>query len=443
MAKQGFLNVVYKNQWYDIGFEHNANLAIFSHDHSFWDPHEKEIRIVHYTMEKPWGCSPHYGIPCSWWDSSKGDEVSMNLIGRDDVRCGEHSAPTCSDCLQGHGSDWCNGDCVWFSEGGGVCHVRVVNCGGHSAPTCADCPEGYGEDYCHGNCVWSSRVCQSLFEHSSTAELVKIVKHDSMGGHLGNQIFEHAATLALAKDFGKQACVVLGNTDLIYSYFVGPFHRDCSHFDPSQSAGEDGYAIFRQFPKSDESIQIHGYFQSWKYSVKPEDSKEIKRVFTVEPKYLKRVEAILDKESSTIFVNVGIHICWFDKDYLNNPPKKFYPRAMDHFRRRHRQQKVRFYVASDDIGRTQRLGVFSEDSVFSLEQTSPILDLATLMSCDGKIISAVTFGWWAAWLGPHQRGEDVIYYNQVFNMSHQENIGQVHKEDFYPPGLIEISLEAV
>ncbi|KAL7539051.1 hypothetical protein ACHAXR_009004 [Thalassiosira sp. AJA248-18] len=29
------------------------------------------------------------------------------------VSCGYHTAPSCSDCLQGHGSSWCNGDCKW------------------------------------------------------------------------------------------------------------------------------------------------------------------------------------------------------------------------------------------------------------------------------------------------------------------------------------------
>lgn len=70
MSEQGFLNVVYKNDWYDIGFEHNANLAIFSQDRSYWDKHERDIRIVHFTMNKPWKCSHEYSHPCSWWLNS-------------------------------------------------------------------------------------------------------------------------------------------------------------------------------------------------------------------------------------------------------------------------------------------------------------------------------------------------------------------------------------
>ena len=35
------------------------------------------------------------------------------------VSCGQHSAASCAECPQGHGSGWCNGDCVWVD---GECH---------------------------------------------------------------------------------------------------------------------------------------------------------------------------------------------------------------------------------------------------------------------------------------------------------------------------------
>ena len=41
-----------------------------------------------------------------------------------DVNCGGHSAASCEDCPQGHGAMWCNGDCSWSDEGGGVCQSK-------------------------------------------------------------------------------------------------------------------------------------------------------------------------------------------------------------------------------------------------------------------------------------------------------------------------------
>ncbi|KAL7446637.1 hypothetical protein ACHAXM_011659 [Skeletonema potamos] len=55
-----------------------------------------------------------------WWDKY----VFMRLTGRhhpwhplnkkyNKVNCGNHKAKTCELCPQGHGKDWCNGDCSW------------------------------------------------------------------------------------------------------------------------------------------------------------------------------------------------------------------------------------------------------------------------------------------------------------------------------------------
>jgi hypothetical protein len=46
---------------------------------------------------------------------------------RDEVHCGGHSALSCADCSQGHGAFWCNGDCWWSSENGGVCKSLSEN----------------------------------------------------------------------------------------------------------------------------------------------------------------------------------------------------------------------------------------------------------------------------------------------------------------------------
>ena len=66
-AEQGFLNVVYKNLWYEIGFENNANLAVYSQKRDYWNGKKNFINIIHYTMEKPWACSDAYKVPCDLW----------------------------------------------------------------------------------------------------------------------------------------------------------------------------------------------------------------------------------------------------------------------------------------------------------------------------------------------------------------------------------------
>ena len=33
-----------------------------------------------------------------------------------EVSCGGHYAISCSECPQGNGASWCNGDCEWLNE---------------------------------------------------------------------------------------------------------------------------------------------------------------------------------------------------------------------------------------------------------------------------------------------------------------------------------------
>lgn len=70
MSDQGFLNEIYKDDWMEIGFVNNANLALYRFQRKFWDEHRiEDINIIHYTMSKPWNCSPQgsYGPICKLW----------------------------------------------------------------------------------------------------------------------------------------------------------------------------------------------------------------------------------------------------------------------------------------------------------------------------------------------------------------------------------------
>jgi len=70
MSDQGFLNVVYKDDWHEIGFVNNANLAVYRFDRKYWDKYPLEqINVIHYTMQKPWKCNAKgsYGPICKVW----------------------------------------------------------------------------------------------------------------------------------------------------------------------------------------------------------------------------------------------------------------------------------------------------------------------------------------------------------------------------------------
>lgn len=73
-AEQGFLNSVYNNSnqrggalWHELDFVYNANIAVFTHMPDYWSRRERDIRILHYTVSKPWRCRFMYARVCELW----------------------------------------------------------------------------------------------------------------------------------------------------------------------------------------------------------------------------------------------------------------------------------------------------------------------------------------------------------------------------------------
>jgi alpha-N-acetylglucosamine transferase len=52
MAEQGLLQALYK-PWDEIDMQYNANLAIYLQDKALWESRRNSIKVIHYTMEKP------------------------------------------------------------------------------------------------------------------------------------------------------------------------------------------------------------------------------------------------------------------------------------------------------------------------------------------------------------------------------------------------------
>jgi hypothetical protein len=88
MSEQGFLNVVYEKQWFDIGFENNANLVVYKRANEYWRDRSNAIRVIHFTMVKPWSCDWVWGGDGSrWWWRWKRDYERPCNVWRDFDHC--------------------------------------------------------------------------------------------------------------------------------------------------------------------------------------------------------------------------------------------------------------------------------------------------------------------------------------------------------------------
>ena len=67
-AEQGFLNVVYKDKWYDIGCTNNALTWMAWQNHSYWTRQYAHFNVVHFGGIKPWAwaCFPDNMSPLEY-----------------------------------------------------------------------------------------------------------------------------------------------------------------------------------------------------------------------------------------------------------------------------------------------------------------------------------------------------------------------------------------
>lgn len=66
-AEQGFLNHVYKDQWTKLAPQFGANLAIYSRQPATWAEIKADLRVIHFTLVKPWLCEQAFESICALW----------------------------------------------------------------------------------------------------------------------------------------------------------------------------------------------------------------------------------------------------------------------------------------------------------------------------------------------------------------------------------------
>merc|ERR1711935_1011464 len=73
---------------------------------------------------------------------------------------------TCADCPEGHGEAWCNGVCVWTTQGGGNCVAKA--CCTSNTAECNACKAGVSVDvYCANNAHASVPGCGCILQGNS------------------------------------------------------------------------------------------------------------------------------------------------------------------------------------------------------------------------------------------------------------------------------------
>jgi hypothetical protein len=195
-----------------------------------------------------------------------------------------------------------------------------------------------------------------------------------MGG-LGNQLFQYAAGLAVAKRLGES--LELNTT--FYDSHKGREYQ-LFHF-PISSRVTDEFApqineVGFPYQEINQSGMMVGYWQSEKYFADISD--QIREEFALPTAELGRV-AVHVRRGDYLQLPQVFHT--LDVDY--------YEEARKHF------PNAEFLAFSEDTKWVKENLPWAD----LIEGNPPIVDMALMASCDGIIMANSSFSWWAAWLG--------------------------------------------
>jgi Glycosyl transferase family 11 len=252
-------------------------------------------------------------------------------------------------------------------------------------------------------------------------------------GSLGNQLFQIAATIGVARRNGCSFVFPPWPYARHFEFpipqirFVRQFQRRMQ-----RTFGYEEIAI-------DRTTELRGYFQSERYFAHCKD--EVRHYFT--PHHA--LAQMLDRAFGDLLAAKTCSVHVRRTDYLGDPawPElaagDYYERAMSQF-----DPDTTFVVFSDDLEWCKER--FRDRSFLFVEALSAVEDLFLMARCKGHIIANSTFSWWGAWLdpNPHKR---VIAPLRWFAGRHADRSnpyrpgrldGYYDTSDLIPPGWIKI-----
>jgi hypothetical protein len=236
-----------------------------------------------------------------------------------------------------------------------------------------------------------------------------------MSGGLGNQLFQYAAGLAVARRLDAELLIDLReyrrphrDRELLLDRFAAPL-REASrwqivrasrwrHYQRGTGQRDD---VLPTLPRA--SWWLRGFWEHTWYIAGVEP--ELRRLYVPrDPAVGERARGLVESARRNGGPVVAVHVRRGDRaagNFHASPfstlPGSYYQAAAARF-----ASDATFVVLSDtgdDIAWCRaHLGLGDDRTVVFGDGTDPVLDLMTLAAADHVIASASTFSWWGAWL---------------------------------------------
>jgi hypothetical protein len=206
-------------------------------------------------------------------------------------------------------------------------------------------------------------------------------------GHLGNQLFQIAATAGIAKHNNQNFCFPEWSFRDYFEYdFPKIEEKPFVHFQQSSFH-------FEPVNLDDKDYDLEGWFQSENFF----DVGQTRKMFAFKDSILQNVKSRLEIAFSrkTILISIRRGDFVDHPDYFQLPVNYYINALLENFPDWESRNLIFF---SDDSSYCKFHFSFLENAYFG-DNLSAIEQMAVASLCDDFIISNSTFSWWCAWLG--------------------------------------------
>ena len=243
-------------------------------------------------------------------------------------------------------------------------------------------------------------------------------------GNLGNQMFQIASTVGLAKRYNHVFFFPKWEYACFFEYEL-PIYSNDERFITIKEKEFN----YHEWNISNSNYDLIGWLQTEKYF----DIPMTRKIFKFKNDFAKSIvdnyQFIFEKKTILVSVRRG--------DFVNNPhffqiSYKFYILALINNFSDFKERTIVF--VSDDIGYCKFHYSFLKNAVF-LENSHPMEQMVIGSKCDDFVISNSTFSWWIAWLGEK---EGTRIYRPTKNLRGNFAI-QNNDKDFFPERWISFS----
>ena len=235
-------------------------------------------------------------------------------------------------------------------------------------------------------------------------------------GRLGNQMFEYAAIRGIAAKHGYDWMIPTPDRKGIENYSL----HECFKLSPERKEGvienqhlTEPYFHFCEelFDRCPDNVNLHGFFQSWRYFDHIADT--IREDYTFHDEHLKPCQEMIESVKEPIMLHVRrgdpnlTDVRGFKWSYTQcgsmHPvqPVEYYEKALAEF-----PEDQPVIVFSDSIDWVKEHEFFAGDRFLLSEPKdkyadgsfTPYADLCLMSLCSHAIIANSSMSWWGAWL---------------------------------------------